>query len=157
MPRHEHATRITAELLRVVDHPRDGRAHLRDDLVEPRRRRQRVFHEGQVEPGVEDALAQEGVRLLVVHLPVAAVDVHERRRRRHAAVEDVEALPRTRAVADVDRAAPSLPEPVAAGRPVCDVPIARGLAHGGGVVVRGIERHPVHASVEHRQPRSRAN
>ena len=42
-PEHEHAGRVAAELLGVVDHPGDGRAHLGDDLVDARGRRQRVL------------------------------------------------------------------------------------------------------------------
>ena len=152
VPADEHATGITPELLGVLDDPRDRFPYFGDDLVEPRRRRQRVFDHRQVEARREDALAQEGVRLLVVRLPVAAVDVDERGRRRPAAREEVQTLPRAVAVAEVDPATARFPQRVAPRRPVRDVPFAPGRADRGGVVVRGVEHRTVHPAVEHRNP-----
>jgi hypothetical protein len=77
---HEDAAGIAAELSRMVDHPRHPGAHLGHDLVHARGRRQRVLEQRQVEARGQERLAEEGVRLLVVELPVSAVDIGERRR-----------------------------------------------------------------------------
>jgi hypothetical protein len=100
---HEHAGGIAAVLLGVVDRPRDRRPHLAHDRVEPGGRRQRVLDQREVEAGRQERLAEEGVGLLVVRLPVAAVDVDEGRGGGTAAREDVEPLPLAPAVAPVER------------------------------------------------------
>ena len=101
----EHASRIAAQLGRAIDQPRDGGADLADDLIEARGGRQRVLDHRQVESRGQERFAKERVRLLIVHLPVAAVDVGECGRARPPAGEEVEAVPRPVAVAEIERAA----------------------------------------------------
>src|SRR5262249_40315059 len=62
--------------------------------------------------------AEERVRLFVVHLPVPAVDIGERRRAGASARDEVEALPRTIAVAQVDLCARSPQDGLASSGPV---------------------------------------
>ena len=60
----------------MFSEPSHGAAHLRNDAVEPGRRRQRVLDDGEIDPERKQALGEEGEILLVVHLPIAAVDKH---------------------------------------------------------------------------------
>ena len=149
MSGHEDARGVAADLLRVLDHPRHRAPDFADDLIHARRRRERVLDQRQVEAGAPHPLAEERVRLLVVHLPVAAVDVDERGRRRRARRKDVEPVARADAVAEVEPRAGRVADCLAALRPIRDVRVPLRLANGGRVVVRGIERRPVHPAIEH--------
>src|SRR6266851_1785453 len=96
---------IAAELFRVVDHPDHRAPDFIHDLVHARGRRQRVLDQRQIEPDDAETLAEERVRLLVVHLPVAAVDVGERWRAGRPAGEDVESVTGTVTVAKIEPSA----------------------------------------------------
>jgi hypothetical protein len=54
-------------------------AHFGDDAIEPGRRSQRVFDDREIDPERQEAVGEKGETLLVVHLPVAAVDKRKRR------------------------------------------------------------------------------
>src|SRR5207237_7743173 len=103
----------------------------------------------QVEAGGHEALAEEGIRFLVVHLPVAAVDVDECRRGGRSAGADVESVTCAVAIAQIDARAGHLAHRVAASGPPGDVVISLRLADGGGVVVGGVEHRTVHTPIEH--------
>src|SRR5262249_3619628 len=150
VPGDEHPASIAVHLRRVIDEPRHRRPDLGHDLVEPRGGRQRVLDEGEVKARGEARLANERVGLLVIHLPVAAVDVGEDRRAGLSAGEDVESLPCLVAVTQVDLGRPRLPKRLAARRPARHVLVPLRNAHGRRVIVRGVERRPVHPSIEHR-------
>jgi hypothetical protein len=130
----------------VVDHPRHRRPHLGHDLVEASLGGERVLDEGEVEAGGQESLAEECVGLLVVHLPVAAVDVREGGRACLSAGKDVEPLSRRASIAEVHLGLACLAEGVAAGRPAAHVLVPLRNSHGRGIVVRGVEGCPVHSA-----------
>src|SRR5262249_59128145 len=100
------------------DTPGTAGAPLADDRLGPRGGRQRVFDEDEVEACGQEPLAEESVWLLVVHLPVAAVDVDERRGAGTGAGEHVEAMARPAVVVHVETGAGQLANGVAAPAPV---------------------------------------
>ena len=80
------------------------------------------------------------------------MDVGERRRARRAAGKNVESLTGAVSVAKIELSARRGANCVAASCPVSDVGGALRLANGGGVVVRDVERGPLHSAVEHGSP-----
>ena len=117
---------------------------LGDDAVEALLRREGVADERDVDAPGERPFGDEGEQLLRAVLPVAAVDEHE-----HRAVaprgEVVDAVALVLAVAQVHAFRVLRPQPGAARFPVGDD--LRAVLDRGAVVVRGIQRRSVHASV----------
>jgi hypothetical protein len=55
--------------------------HLRNDAIEPGRRRQRIFDDREIDPKRKQALGEEGEILLVVHLLATAARARRKSRR----------------------------------------------------------------------------
>jgi hypothetical protein len=66
----------------MLGEPPHRTAYLGNDAIEPRRRGQRIFDEREIDPERKQALGEESEILLVVHLPIAAVDNRKRGRLR---------------------------------------------------------------------------
>ena len=126
--------------------PPPGAAYLGNDAFEPGRRSQRVFDDREINPERKQALGEEGKTLLVVHLPIAAVDKRKRGRLRIGGEKQIEPLARGVAVGKVEMAGVSTPHPGAARRPIGDNRVA--LGDSSGVVVGGIELGTVHSAVQ---------
>ena len=109
--------------------------------------RQRVFDDREIDPERKQALGEEGEILLVVHLPIAAVDKRKRRRLRIGGEKQIEPLARRIAVGEVETTGVFVPHLGAACRPIGDNRVA--LGDGCGVVVGGIELGTVHSAVQH--------
>ena len=131
----------------MLGEPLHRAAHLSNDAIEPRRRGQRVFDDREIDPERKQALGEEGEILLVVHLPIAAVDKRKRGRLRIGGEKQIEPLARGIAVGKVEMAGVFAPHPGAACRPIGDNRVA--LGDGCGVVVGGIELGTVHSAVQH--------
>src|SRR5207237_4123725 len=89
-------------------------------------------------------------RLLVVALPVAAVNEGQGRGAGRAARIDVQPLARPDAVGHVDLPAVTLAKRLAPNPTIGEVSLALHRPHRGAVVVGGVQRGAVHASIEHR-------
>ena len=106
--------------------PPHGAAYLRNDAVEPRRRRQRVFDDREIDPERKQTLREEGEILLIVHLPIAAMDKPKRGRLRIGGEKQIEPLARSIAVGKVEKAGVFAPHPGTACRPIGESRHARG-------------------------------
>ncbi len=137
---------IEAELLRVIDQIGEGKIDLRDDLGQPGFGRERIADAHHVDPVHPRSFRDEGKAVLVVALPVAAMDEHDQRRVDRARREIVEALTRATAIGNV--------ELVRWGRGAhrgALLASARhqlgAVRHGRAAVVARIERGLVHAAI----------
>src|SRR5438270_14084300 len=110
----------------MLGEPPHRTAYLADNAIEPRRRGQRVFDDREIDPERKQALGEEGKTLLVVHLPIAAVDKHKRGRLRIGREKQIEPLARSLAVSEVKTTSVFAPHPGTACRPVGDNRVALG-------------------------------
>jgi hypothetical protein len=93
---------IEAEVPGAVGEEDQRLADLCDDVGQPRVGRERVSGNGDVDAVRARARRHKGEPLLLIALPVAAVDEHKQRRMTNPARKVVECGPRTRAVAQVE-------------------------------------------------------
>src|SRR5215472_7800242 len=122
-------------------------AYLGNNAFEPSHRGKRVFDNREIDRERQEALSEEGKTLLVVHLPIAAVDKRKRRRVRIGGEKQIEPLARSLAVSDVETSGVFAPHPGTACRPIGDNRVA--LRDRRGVVVGSIELGTVHFAVQH--------
>src|SRR6516225_245410 len=122
-------------------------AYLGNNAFEPSHRGKRVFDNREIDPERQQALSEEGKTLLVVHLPIAAVDKRKRGRLRISGEKQIEPLARSLAVSEVETSGVFAPHPGTACRPIGDDRVA--LRDRRGVVVGGIELGAVHSAVQH--------
>jgi hypothetical protein len=116
-------------------------------MIEPRCRRQRVFDDREIDPERKQALGEEGEILLVVHLPIAAVDKRKCGGLRIGGEKQIEPLARGLAVGKIETVGVFAPHLGAACRPIRDNRVA--LGDGCGVVIGGVELGTVHSAVQH--------
>src|SRR6516164_10155520 len=95
MSRNVEPARIGPVIGEMFGQPPPGAAYLGNDAIEPGRRSQRVFDNCEIDPERQQALGEKGETLLVVHLPVAAVDKRKRRRFRIGGEKQIEPLARS--------------------------------------------------------------
>jgi hypothetical protein len=100
-----------------------------------------------IDPERNQALGEEGKILLVVHLPIPAVDKRKRGRLRIGGEKQIEPLARSIAVGKVENAGVFAPRLGAAYPPIGDNRVA--LGDGRGVVVGSIKLGTVHSAVQH--------
>jgi hypothetical protein len=131
----------------MLGEPPHGAAHLGNNAVEPRRGRQRVFDDREIDPKRKQALGEEGEALLIVHLPIPAVNKRKRRCFRIGGKKQIEPLARGVAVGKVEMSGVFAPHPRATCCPARDNRVA--LGDSRGVVVSGIELGTVHSVVQH--------
>src|SRR6516162_6053816 len=127
--------------------PLHGTAYLGNNAFEPRHRGKRVLDNREIDPERQQALGEEGEILLVVHLPIAAVDERKRGRLWIGGEKQIEPLARSLAVSEVETSGAFAPHPGTACRPIGDNRVA--LRGRRGVVVSGIELGTVHSAVQH--------
>src|SRR6516165_3767749 len=137
MSRNVEPARIGAVIGEMFGQPPPGAAYLGNDAIEPGRRSQRVFDDREIDPERQQAVGEKGETLLVVHLPVAAVDKRKRRRSRIGGEKQIEPLARSLTVSEVETSGVFAPHPGTACRPIADNRVA--LRDRRGVVVGGIE------------------
>jgi hypothetical protein len=116
------------------------------DVGEAHVGRQRVADGGDVDCMGTRSVGHNGEHVLVVSLPVAAVDEHEQRRPGRSGGDVVEAGARPAAIGNIEPRACAREHGGAAPAPARDPLLAVG--HGIGVVVGGIKRGAVHAAVD---------
>src|SRR5215471_11380861 len=122
-------------------------AYLGNNAFEPRHRGKRVFDNREIDPERQQALGEEGEILLVVHLPIAAVDKRKRGCLRIGGEKQIEPLARSLAVNEVETSVVFAPHPGTACRPIGNNRVA--LRDRRRVVVGGIELGTVHSAVQH--------
>src|SRR5215470_16001588 len=122
-------------------------AYLGNNAFEPRHRGKRVLDNREIDPERQQALGEEGEILLVVHLPIAAVDKRKRGRLRIGGEKQIEPLARSLAVSEVETSVVFAPHPGTACRPIGNNRVA--LRDRRRVVVGGIELGTVHSAVQH--------
>src|SRR5215831_10338942 len=122
-------------------------AYLGYNAFEPRHRGQRVFDYREIDAKRKQALGEKAKTLLVVHLPIAAVDKRKRGRLRIGGEKQIEPLARSLAVSEVETSRVFAPHPSTSCRPIGDNRVA--LRDRRGVVVGGIELGTVHSAVQH--------
>src|SRR6516225_5486512 len=115
--------------------PPPGAAYLGNDAIEPGRRSQRVFDDREIDPERQQAVGEKGETLLVVHLPVAAVDKRKRRRSRIGGEKQIEPLARSLTEGEVERPGVSAPPPAPGAPPMGNIRSPPGTP--GGFVVGG--------------------
>src|SRR5271166_5394521 len=93
---------VGAIITEMFGEPMHRAAYLGDDAVEPRRRRQRVFDDCEIDPERQQTFGEEGETLLVVHLPIAAMNEREGGRLGISGEEQIEPLSRAVAVGKVE-------------------------------------------------------
>ena len=133
-----HQASAGAQLCRQArSQPGDRRPDLGHDLAHAGLGGQRVFDQGDVDVVGEHPLGNEGLRFLLVPLPVTAVEEGQRRPALSPGVEEVQPLARAAAIGQVpgdpgrgvQRQAAPVPVGLDFGKTGCD----------GAVVVGGVE------------------
>src|SRR6516164_10231542 len=148
MSRDVQPVRVGAIFGEMLGQPLHRTAHLCNDVMEPRRRGQRVFDDREIDPEREQCLGEEGETLLyeIVYLPIAAVDERKRERLRIGGEKQIEPLARGVAVSEVETSGVFAPHPGTACRPTGDNHVA--LRDRRGVVVGGIELGTAYSAVQ---------
>jgi hypothetical protein len=132
--------------------PTQRRARLADNIVDRSLWRQGVACDRDIEAMGERSFGDEGEALLGVALPITAMEEQQHRGAAAARGEEIESCPRRIAKDQIEMIRHAGAERLAAAQPIGDIPVA--ICHGGGVVVSGIERLPMHRAVDnHAVPR----
>ena len=98
-----------------------------NNAFEPRYRRQRVFDDHDIDSERKQALCEKGEILLVVHLPIPAVDKRKRWRLR-IGEKQIEPLARSLAISEVETSGVLARHPGTACRPTGDNRVRSGIA-----------------------------
>ena len=100
----------------------------------------------------ERSFGDEAEALLGVALPIAAMEEQKRRGTLVIRGEKIESCARRIAIGQIEVIGHAGAERLAAAYPIGEVSVA--IGHGGGVVVGGVERLPIHRAVnDHAVPR----
>src|SRR6516164_7249551 len=98
----EQPITVEPELVGAIAQNAERLTNFSDDVGETGLRRQRVADDGDVDAVGARSVGEEGEHVLVVALPIAAVNEHEQRRPRRAAGEVIEARARPAAVGNTE-------------------------------------------------------
>jgi len=120
-------------------------ARLANNAVHRSLGRQSVTRDRDMKAMGEGSFGGEAEALLGVALPIAAMKKQQRRGAGAVRGEEIEAGARRIAIDEVEMIRHAGAERLAAAQPIREVSVA--FRHGSGIVVRGVERLPIHRTV----------
>src|SRR5262249_38738927 len=127
---------VEAKIVGALAQNRERTTNFCNNVGEARLRRQRIAEQGDIDAVGSRSLGTKGDQVLVVALPIAAVNEDEQRRLERAAGEVIEPRAGPACIGDVEAHARARPYNRAQFLPPCQ-PI-RAVRDRGGVVVGGV-------------------
>src|ERR1700746_3487143 len=144
---------IASQCREMLVKPTQRSARLADNVVHRSLGRQSVARDCDMEAMGERSFCDEAEALLGVALPIAAMEEQQRRGAGAGRGKEIESRARSIAMSQSEMIRQGGAKRLATADPIGEISVA--IGHGGGVVVGGVERLPIHRAVKDHDVRRR--